>query len=112
MHRSFVESLSLSEAGHPQTLLAYRLNGKEPDYLRRNPRGIWYEHLTEVTLNGDYAAGVVFAATTMVNVETISLTAGHSYKFTTHNATVARQRRRDRIVRPVKTRRRKIARIR
>jgi peptide/nickel transport system substrate-binding protein len=32
----------------------HRLNGKEPDYLRRNPRGIWYEHLTEVTLNGDY----------------------------------------------------------
>ena len=32
----------------------HRLIGKEPDYLRRNPRGIWYEHLTEVTLNGDY----------------------------------------------------------
>ena len=32
----------------------HRLNGKEPDYLRRNPRGIWYEHLTEVTLNGDF----------------------------------------------------------
>ena len=32
----------------------HRLNGKEPDYLRRNPRGIWYENLTEVTLNGDY----------------------------------------------------------
>ena len=32
----------------------HRLNGKEPEYLRRNPRGIWYEHLTEVTLNGDY----------------------------------------------------------
>ena len=32
----------------------HQLNGKEPEYLRRNPRGIWYEHLTEVTLNGDY----------------------------------------------------------
>ena len=32
----------------------HRLNGKEPDYLRRNPRGIWYENLTEVTLNGDH----------------------------------------------------------
>jgi peptide/nickel transport system substrate-binding protein len=32
----------------------HRLNGKEPEYLRRNPRGIWYEHLTEVTLDGDY----------------------------------------------------------
>jgi peptide/nickel transport system substrate-binding protein len=32
----------------------HRLNGKEADYLRRNPRGIWYEHLREVTLNGDY----------------------------------------------------------
>ena len=32
----------------------HRLKGKEPEYLRRNPRGMWYEHLTEVTLNGDY----------------------------------------------------------
>ena len=32
----------------------HRLNGKEPEYLRRNPRGIWYEHLTEVMLNGDF----------------------------------------------------------
>ena len=32
----------------------YRLNGREPDYLRRNPRGIWYEHLTEITLDGDH----------------------------------------------------------
>lgn len=32
----------------------HRLNGKEPDYLRRNPRAIWYENLTEVSLNGDY----------------------------------------------------------
>ena len=32
----------------------HRLNGKEPEYLRRNPRAIWYENLKEVTLNGDY----------------------------------------------------------
>ena len=32
----------------------HRLNGKEPDYLRRNPRAIWYENLKEVTLDGDY----------------------------------------------------------
>ncbi|HEV2561861.1 MAG TPA: calcium-binding protein [Rhizomicrobium sp.] len=42
-----------------------------------------------VTLNGDYSAGVTLAATTMVNVETISLTAGHSYKLTTNDANVA-----------------------
>ena len=34
----------------------HRLNGKEKDYLRRNPRGIWYENLTEVTVNGDHEA--------------------------------------------------------
>ena len=32
----------------------HRLNGKEPEYLRRNPRKIWYENLQEVTLNGDH----------------------------------------------------------
>ncbi|HEV2563374.1 MAG TPA: NF038122 family metalloprotease [Rhizomicrobium sp.] len=42
-----------------------------------------------VTLNGNYAAGVTFSATTMVNVETISLSAGHSYNLTTNNANVA-----------------------
>jgi Ca2+-binding RTX toxin-like protein len=42
-----------------------------------------------VTLNGNYSAGVTFSATTMVNVETISLSAGHSYKLTTNNANVA-----------------------
>src|SRR5215510_6910988 len=31
----------------------HRLIGKDPEYLRRNPRKIWYENLTEVTLNGD-----------------------------------------------------------
>lgn len=41
-----------------------------------------------VNLNGNYAAGVTFTATTMVNVERLALTAGHSYKFTTVDATV------------------------
>jgi hypothetical protein len=40
-------------------------------------------------LNGDYAAGVTFTATTMVNVEKITLAPGHHYKLTTHEATVA-----------------------
>ncbi len=34
----------------------HRLNGREPDYLRRNPRAIWYQNLTEVTTNGDFEA--------------------------------------------------------
>jgi peptide/nickel transport system substrate-binding protein len=34
----------------------HRLNGKEAEYLRRNPRAIWYENLKEVTVNGDYEA--------------------------------------------------------
>jgi Ca2+-binding RTX toxin-like protein len=33
-------------------------------------------------LDGNYAAGVVFTATTLANIETIDLTAGNSYKFT------------------------------
>ena len=33
----------------------HRLNGKEPEYLRRYPRTIWYANLKEVTLNGDHA---------------------------------------------------------
>ena len=33
----YYESLSLSEAGHPQTLLAYRLNGKELDVAHGAP---------------------------------------------------------------------------
>jgi Ca2+-binding RTX toxin-like protein len=40
-------------------------------------------------LNGDYAAGVTFTATTMVNVEKITLAPGHDYKLATHDATVA-----------------------
>lgn len=39
-----------------------------------------------VTLNGDL--NVVFAATTMVNVEVLSITAGHKYTFTFNDATV------------------------
>ena len=39
----------------------HRLNGREKDYLRRNPRGIWYENLTEVTVNGDFEATFVMS---------------------------------------------------
>ena len=39
-------------------------------------------------LDGDYASGVVFTATTLVNVEEIRLAAGNSYSLTTSNATV------------------------
>jgi Ca2+-binding RTX toxin-like protein len=42
-----------------------------------------------VTLNGDYSAGVAFSATTIVNVETLRLLAGHSYTLTANDATVA-----------------------
>ncbi len=42
-----------------------------------------------VILNGDYSGGVVFNATTMVNVEFLSVTAGFSYNLTMDNATVA-----------------------
>jgi Ca2+-binding RTX toxin-like protein len=40
-----------------------------------------------LALDGDYAAGVVFTATTLVNVETITLAAGNSYKLTLADAT-------------------------
>jgi Ca2+-binding RTX toxin-like protein len=42
-----------------------------------------------ITLNGDYSAGVVFSATTITNIETLSLAAGHSYNLTTNDANVA-----------------------
>lgn len=42
-----------------------------------------------LALDGDYTAGVTFGASTMVNVETISLVAGHSYKLITADATLA-----------------------
>jgi len=38
-------------------------------------------------LDGDYSTGVVFTATTVVNIETIDLAAGHKYKLTLNNAT-------------------------
>jgi trimeric autotransporter adhesin len=40
-------------------------------------------------LNGDYSAGVTFAAATMVNVEQIQLSAGHDYALTTNDANIA-----------------------
>ncbi len=40
-------------------------------------------------LNGDYSAGVIMGAATLVNVERIALSAGHDYNFTTGDATVA-----------------------
>jgi Ca2+-binding RTX toxin-like protein len=40
-----------------------------------------------VTLNGNYAVGITFGATTIVNVETITLTAGNSYKLILDDAT-------------------------
>ena len=39
----------------------HRLNGKEKDYLRRNPRGIWFENLFEVTTDGDHEATFVLS---------------------------------------------------
>jgi len=41
-----------------------------------------------VELNGDYSAGVTFGATTMRNVETLTLIGGHDYKLTTNDLTV------------------------
>jgi Ca2+-binding RTX toxin-like protein len=42
-----------------------------------------------VELNGDYSAGLVMSDTTLRNFETLKLDAGHSYKLTTADATVA-----------------------
>ena len=42
---------------------------------------------TTVTLDGDYSGGVTFTATTMVNVDTLDLTAGHSYDLVLNDAT-------------------------
>ena len=39
----------------------HRLNGKEKDNQRRNPRLAWYENLLEVTTNGDHEATFVLA---------------------------------------------------
>jgi Ca2+-binding RTX toxin-like protein len=41
-----------------------------------------------LTLNGDYSAGVTLTAIAIVDIDTLSLTAGHSYKFTTSDGTV------------------------
>jgi VCBS repeat-containing protein len=41
-----------------------------------------------VILNGDYSGGLTFTSTTMVNVEYLTLTAGHSYDLVMDNATV------------------------
>jgi len=42
----------------------------------------------KVMLDGDYSAAVTFSAATMINVETLSLAADHSYTLTTNNANV------------------------
>jgi peptide/nickel transport system substrate-binding protein len=34
----------------------HRLNGKDTTFLRRSPRSIWYENLSEVTTSGDHEA--------------------------------------------------------
>ncbi len=34
----------------------HRLNGKEPDHFRRNPRKVWWENIKEVTTDGDNSA--------------------------------------------------------
>jgi Ca2+-binding RTX toxin-like protein len=47
------------------------------------------EGMDIVVLDGNYAAGVVLAATTLVNVERLDLTKGNSYKFTLIDATNA-----------------------
>lgn len=43
----------------------------------------------KVTLDGSYAGGVVFNATTMLGIEAIEMADGHNYNLTTHNNTVA-----------------------
>src|SRR5262249_51151320 len=42
-----------------------------------------------VVLDGDYSGGLVFGAATMLSVETLQLSGGHSYNLTTSDATVA-----------------------
>src|SRR3954471_15087663 len=41
-----------------------------------------------VNLNGNYSTGVIFGVATMVNVETLVLSAGNSYNLTLNAATV------------------------
>jgi Ca2+-binding RTX toxin-like protein len=45
--------------------------------------------LDTLVLNGNYAAGVTLGTTTLLNVESIVVSAGNSYSLTTNNATVA-----------------------
>jgi Ca2+-binding RTX toxin-like protein len=42
-----------------------------------------------LVLDGDYSSGVTFGALTLVNIETISLEAGHSYSLTSNDTSVA-----------------------
>ncbi len=44
---------------------------------------------TRSSLNGDYSPGLTFGATTLANVETLLLAAGHSYNLATDDANVA-----------------------
>lgn len=44
-----------------------------------------------VELNGDYSAGVVFGAETMINIATLRLDGGHSYNLTFNDTTVKAQ---------------------
>jgi VCBS repeat-containing protein len=44
--------------------------------------------ITSVHLNGDYSGGLTFTSTTMVNVDAIALTAGHSYDLVLNSATI------------------------
>ena len=34
----------------------HRLNGKEANFYRRNPRSVWFDKLSEITINGDHEA--------------------------------------------------------
>src|SRR5689334_8897871 len=36
-----------------------KLLGKDADSFRKNPRGIWYQNVKEITVNGDYEATFV-----------------------------------------------------
>lgn len=42
-----------------------------------------------INLDGDYSKGLVFGTTTVINVEQIDLSSGHTYNLTTNDATVA-----------------------
>ncbi len=42
----------------------------------------------QLVLNGNYSSGIVFGATTMINVESVRLSVGHSYNLTMSDANV------------------------